>query len=118
VQTAIETAATEHSRNEALFFEEKASTLKVAPEVEHGHYSCGHDLGIAHLRLLVFVVMQSLEHIVTQTKHCYNLAVHGSSTVDRFADPSTLAEKPWTFLLISFHSLQGGNLGYYKKIRP
>jgi hypothetical protein len=53
-----------------------ARQLKVALKVQRRNDRRGHYLSIAHLALQIFIMVKGFEHIVTQAKHCSNLAVH------------------------------------------
>ncbi len=85
---------------------------KIASEIQHRHDRGSHYLGIRHLALLIFIVVQGFQHIITQAKNDYNLRVHeflltlksGYLNCNRklmdFPIPATL----------------GGNLGYIMKL--
>ena len=45
--------------------------------VQGRHDGGSHHLGIAHLALGVFVMIQGSQHVVTQTVNSYDLIVHG-----------------------------------------
>jgi hypothetical protein len=48
--------------------------------VQGGHDGGGHDLGIAHLALGSFGMIQGFQHVITQTVNGYDLIVHGAGS--------------------------------------
>jgi len=112
VQSAVETAAAQHVWNVTMLTQILTGQTKIASEIQHRHDRGSHYLGIRHLALLIFIVVQGFQHIITQAKNDYNLRVHeflltlksGYLNCNRklmdFPIPATL----------------GGNLGYIMKL--
>ncbi len=76
MQAKIEAAFAEHVRNVMAVVQKSTGGAKIAFEVQHGDDGGSHYFCITHLALFVFVMMQGLEHIVTQTINNYNLGIH------------------------------------------
>jgi hypothetical protein len=77
--------------------QQPAGQLEIAAKVQRSYQPGGHDFRVTHLALLVLIVMQRFQHVVTQTKDCYNLAVHVASWLRCGLVLSTLPEGAWTF---------------------
>jgi hypothetical protein len=109
VQTPVETALFQHVWNVAIFLKMCSGFLHVPPKVKSRYDSGCHDFGIRHLALLIFVMMNSLQHIVTQAINCYNLAVH---VILRFG--FWFCTFYYTGFRMDYYFLSplGGNLGY------
>src|SRR5215207_2893616 len=76
MQSAIEPATAQHIWNIPMFTQILTGQTKVPFEVQHRHNGGRHDLGIRHLALGIFMMLQGFEHVITQTKNDYNLGVH------------------------------------------
>ena len=76
VQAANETALAQHPGNIAILLQMFSRRFEISPEEQCSGNGGGHDFGICHLALRVFGMMQGFQHIVTQAKYCYNLAVY------------------------------------------
>jgi len=76
MKSAVETTGTQHFRNTAFLKQESTCLGKVASKKQYGNDGGCHHFRITHLTLAIFVMMQGLEHVITETKYYYNLGIH------------------------------------------
>lgn len=79
MQASIEPTLAEHLGNEALFFQIRACRFKIGAIEQGCHNRGGNHFGspIGHLRLRVFVPVQTFEQIDAKTVNGYNADLQG-----------------------------------------
>src|ERR671912_1150687 len=92
MQPAVETAPAHHVWNVTMFTQILARQTEVPFEIQHRNDGGRHYFGIRHLTLLIFIMLQAFQQIITQAKNDYNLRVHEFLLYSRGWDTSTVSQ--------------------------
>src|SRR5512141_222040 len=97
MQTTIEAALAQHPWHVAFISQRLTGFLVVATIANGSQDGSGHHFRVRHLALSILVMLHGFQHIVTQAKHCYNLAVHAFLRYRFGLSTFTLPENAWIF---------------------